>query len=105
MATSQPAAVAETQAAGSVRVSAYATTEDLHRQVIDLAGSKDLEVDLSGLASLDASALQVLLALASEQTERGLGLQVRHVSPALGQWLESSGAGPHLPQQELKERG
>ncbi|GGH10986.1 hypothetical protein GCM10011586_29550 [Silvibacterium dinghuense] len=89
----------------SLRLSAYGSTEELHTQVLDLAGNSDLDVDLSEMTNLDASALQVLLALAGEQAARGLQLQMRNVSPALGQWLESTGAAQHLPASAQEERG
>jgi len=51
----------------------------------------NLTVNLEGVDHLDASALQILLALAVERKKRGRGLYLANVSPALSHWFEYAG--------------
>ena len=51
----------------------------------------DVTFNLAGLDHLDASALQILLALAEEQTKRGRQMHLLNASPALGKWFEFAG--------------
>ncbi len=60
------------------------------------APASDLVLDLDGLDYLDASALQVLLAIGAEQRRRGGTLQLEHVSPRLQQWFDYAGAAEPL---------
>jgi anti-anti-sigma factor len=52
----------------------------------------DLVLDLEGLEYLDASALQVLLAMDAEQNRRGGILRLEHISDGLQQWFDYAGA-------------
>ena len=61
-----------------------------------LAGSCDVTFNLDKLDHLDASALQILLALDEEQRKRGRQLHVANVSPDLGKWFEYSGTAGQL---------
>lgn len=56
------------------------------------APASDLVLDLEGLDHLDASALQVLLAIAADQRRRGGALQIEHISASLQQWFGYAGA-------------
>ena len=58
---------------------------------VDTDGS--LTVNLEGVEHLDASALQMLLALAAERKKRGKGLRLANVSLALSRWFEYAGGG------------
>ena len=53
----------------------------------------NLTVNLEGVEHLDASALQMLLALAAERKKRGKGLRLANVSLALSRWFEYAGGG------------
>lgn len=57
-----------------------------------VAAGQNAAIDLDKVAHLDASALQILLALDVEQKKRGRTLQLRNASPGLRQWFEYSGA-------------
>ena len=61
-----------------------------------LSGSNDLTVNLERIDHLNASALQILLALEAEQTNRGQQLHLVNASPELRRWFELSGAANHL---------
>ncbi len=52
----------------------------------------ELVIDLEGLDHLDASALQVLLAMGAEQHRRGGSLRLEHVSASLERWFGYAGA-------------
>jgi anti-anti-sigma regulatory factor len=58
---------------------------------VDTDGS--LTVNLEGVEHLDASALQMLLALAAERKKRGKGLRLANASLALSRWFEYAGGG------------
>lgn len=51
----------------------------------------DVTFNLAGLDHLDASALQILLAFAEEQTKQGRQMHLLKASPALGKWFEFAG--------------
>jgi anti-anti-sigma regulatory factor len=53
----------------------------------------NLTVNLEGVEHLDASALQILLALAAERKKRGKGLRLANASLALSRWFEYAGGG------------
>jgi hypothetical protein len=53
----------------------------------------NLTVNLEGVEHLDASALQMLLALAAERKKRGKGLRLANASQALSRWFEYAGGG------------
>lgn len=55
-----------------------------------------LVFDLSGLEHLDASALQVLLAIRAEQERRGAKLRMTGVCESLRKWFDYAGASDLL---------
>jgi ABC-type transporter Mla MlaB component len=57
---------------------------------------RSLVLDLSRVEYLDASALQVLLAIQAEQRGRGAGFQLVNSSPQLRRWFEYAGAADLL---------
>ncbi|MGD0126287.1 MAG: STAS domain-containing protein [Terriglobia bacterium] len=56
----------------------------------------DVTLDLGRIEHLDASALQVLLALDAEQKKLGRRLELINVSPPLRQWFLYAGAVEHF---------
>jgi anti-anti-sigma factor len=61
-------------------------------------------LNLVGVDHLDASALQILLALAGECKKRGRGLRLANVSQPLSRWFEYAGGG-RTCFQDLGEDG
>jgi len=61
-----------------------------------LCEEHDIVLDLSGIDHLDASALQVLLALHRVQAERGRTLELHHASASLHEWFSYAGAAAQL---------
>ena len=57
-----------------------------------LEGHRDVTVNLGNVDHLDASALQILLALDTEQKRRGRQLELANASTHLRQWFEYAGA-------------
>jgi anti-anti-sigma factor len=53
----------------------------------------DLTVNVEGVEYLDASALQILLALAAERKKLGQALRLANASQALSHWFEYAGGG------------
>jgi len=51
----------------------------------------DVAVNLDRVDHLDASALQILLALDLEQKRRGQNLRLDHASPDLQKWFQFAG--------------
>jgi anti-anti-sigma factor len=69
------------------------SAEELKKVVLEaLAEGKDILLDLDQVNHLDASLLQILLALNVEQTKRGRDLQLANASQLLRQWFEFAGA-------------
>jgi len=67
--------------------------EDLRDAVLAaLTASGDVALNLQGIGHLDASALQILLALDIEQKKQGRQLHLTNVSAHLRQWFDYSGA-------------
>ena len=66
---------------------------------------KDVTFNLDKIDHLDASALQILLALDAEQKKNGRHLQLVKASPNLRHWFEYSGAAAYFPvtEQESNE--
>jgi anti-anti-sigma regulatory factor len=56
----------------------------------------DMTVNLQGVDHLDASALQILLALAAERKKRGKGLCLANASAALSHWFEYAGGRENI---------
>ena len=57
---------------------------------VEAGGGVTLRLD--GIDHLDASALQILLALDAEQKKRGVQLEITGASPHLRQWFAYAGA-------------
>ena len=61
-----------------------------------------LSVNLQAVDYLDASALQILLALAVERKKRGKGLRLTDTSLALSRWFEYAGGRENIsPEREV----
>jgi anti-anti-sigma regulatory factor len=56
----------------------------------------NLTVNLEGVEHLDATSLQILLALAAERKKRGKGLRLANASLALSRWFEYAGGRTSL---------
>ncbi len=67
-----------------------------------LGQGKDVTLNLDKVDHLDASALQILLALDAEQKKRGRHLQLVNASANLRHWFEYSGAAGHFLMTEPK---
>lgn len=75
-----------------VRSGDWMPSEDLRETALAaLAANGDVSLNLHGLDHLDASALQILLALNAEQRKRNQNLQLINASPRLRQWFEFAG--------------
>ena len=59
------------------------------------AGS-DVTLHLGGIDHLDASALQIVLALDAEQEEQGRHLHLANASAHLREWFEYAGVAEHF---------
>jgi anti-anti-sigma factor len=71
--------------------------EELRKTAIAALETNDeTTLNLGGIDHLDASAMQILLALDSEQKSRGQHLHLANTSPRLRQWFELSGAADHF---------
>jgi anti-anti-sigma factor len=71
----------------------WAPVENLRESALTaLAEGKDVTVNLGTIDYLDASALQILMALALEQKSAGRRLNLVNVSLPLQQWFDYSGA-------------
>ena len=67
--------------------------EELRETALKCLGEgKDVTLNLKNLDHLDASALQILLALDMEQKKQGRQLHLANVSAHLRQWFDYSGA-------------
>ena len=67
--------------------------EELREAALKVLGEgKDVTLNLKSLDHLDASALQILLALEIEQKKQGRQLHLPNVSAHLRQWFDYSGA-------------
>jgi anti-anti-sigma factor len=77
-------------------------SEEFRAVALSAAGAEsDLTVNLQAVDHLDASALQILLALAAERKKRGRGLRLANTSAALSRWFEYAGGRENLaPQPE-----
>lgn len=61
-----------------------------------LEAGNDITLNLDRVDHLDASALQILLALSAEQKKRGRDFQLVNASPNLLQWFGLAGAADHF---------
>jgi anti-anti-sigma regulatory factor len=69
-----------------------------------IEGGSDVTLNLGGIDHLDASALQILLALDTEQKRRGRQLEVANASPHLRKWFEYAGAAEKFIHDGAGER-
>lgn len=77
--------------------------EDLRAAALAaLSASGDVALNLQGIDHLDASALQILLALDTEQKKRGQNLHLASVSLQLRQWFDFAGVADHFSITERK---
>ncbi len=68
--------------------------EELRAVALSAAGERGgVTLNLEGVDHLDASVLQILLALAAERKKRGGALRLANVSPPLSRWFEYAGGG------------
>lgn len=67
-----------------------------------LARGADVTVNLYKVDHLDASALQILLALETEQKRRGQNLQLANASEHLRQWFGFAGVADRFSIAERK---
>jgi len=75
----------------------WMSADDLQAAAMAASGqNRDVIVDLGSLHHLDASALQILLALDREQKQRGHKLELVHASPQMREWFAYAGAGEHF---------
>jgi anti-anti-sigma regulatory factor len=66
------------------------------RAMTALAASAGMTLNLDRIDHLDASAMQVLLAIEAAEENLGQHLQLTHASAKLRQWFELSGATGHF---------
>jgi anti-anti-sigma factor len=79
----------------------WLAVEELRRVAANAAGEgRDVALSLKGVDYLDASAFQVLLALAEEQRKQAHGLRLIDASPTLRGWFEYAGAGQRFSFEE-----
>ena len=67
-----------------------------------LADGRVATLNLDKIDHLDASALQILLALEREQIANGRSLHLLNVSPKLVQWFEYAGAADRFSSIDRK---
>jgi anti-anti-sigma regulatory factor len=67
-----------------------------------LASGGDMILNLEGIGHLDASALQILLAIDVEQKKCGRSLQLANTSDPLQKWFEYAGVGDSFLQAGQK---
>lgn len=79
------------------REGGWMPAEDLRAAALAvLREERDVILNLAGVEHLDASALQILVALAREQKERGRQLELERISPRLREWFAYAGAAEGL---------
>jgi anti-anti-sigma regulatory factor len=75
------------------RSGGWMAPEDLREAALAVsAHGGDVVLNLHGIDHLDATALQILLALDADQKVRKQHLQLTSASPRLRQWFEFAGA-------------
>ena len=71
----------------------WLSAEELKQEALEVSGEgKDVTLNLANFNHLDASALQILLALDLEQKKRGQHLRLVNVSQDLLRWFDYAGA-------------
>ena len=86
----------------TLRVEECASAEQFRESALRMIREGDVMLDLEGVDHLDASALQILLAIGVEQKNRGRTLRLLNTSPGLMQWFEWTGAASHLVVPERR---
>lgn len=85
------------------RSGGWMPSEDLREAALAaLSTSGDVALNLQGIDYLDASALQILLALDTEQKKLGQNLHLANASPHLRQWFDFAGVADHFSITERK---
>ncbi len=108
--TLAPASHKQEQAAGSTvikveRSGDWLPVEEFRSAVLAAVESgSDVIIDLDKINHLDASALQVLLALVAEQKKRGRSLVMENSSSSLRHWFEYAGAAQHFFADGAKQQ-
>ncbi len=73
--------------------------DEFLEQILAAVGrGDDVNIDLEGADHLDASSLQIMLALAAEQRKQGHKLRLTSASAALSEWFNHAGATDYLLQ-------
>lgn len=79
--------------------------EELHASAVAAASSgKNVTLNLDRINHLDASALQILLALDADLKQRGRNLKLAKASPQLLKWFEFAGADNHFFHDGAQEQ-
>ncbi|MGA9672193.1 MAG: STAS domain-containing protein [Terracidiphilus sp.] len=79
--------------------------EELREAALDaLSQGSDINLNLDKIDHLDASALQILLALDAEQKKRERDLRLENASPRLRKWFEFAGVADQFFHGRGKER-
>jgi anti-anti-sigma regulatory factor len=79
--------------------------EELREAALHLsAESSNVAVNLGNIDHLDASALQILLALDAEQKKQGRHLHLANASAHLREWFEYAGAADHFFDDGAEDR-
>jgi anti-anti-sigma factor len=69
-----------------------------------MAEAKDMTLSFSGVNHMDASLLQVLLAVCAEQKMQQRNLVLVNVSPHLRRWFEYAGAAGNLLSEPTEQQ-
>lgn len=79
--------------------------EELHASAVAAASTgNDVTLNLDRIDHLDASALQILLALHADLNRRGRSLELAKASPHLRKWFEFAGADDHFFHDGAQEQ-
>ena len=85
-----------------VRLADCSSAEEFRNEALGAISEGDITLDLDSVDYMDASSLQVLLAVNAEQRNRGRHLVFANASPAVLEWFEWTGAAQHLPIAEKR---
>lgn len=91
-------APAKTQVIHPIRDGEWVPGEEFQAEAVKLldAGA-NIRADLEGIDYLDASSLQILLAIHAGQKAKNRGFSMTGLSPALHQWFRYAGVEQELP--------
>jgi anti-anti-sigma regulatory factor len=77
--------------------------EDLLATALEAVGqSREITIDLAGVNHLDASALQILLAIEQDQKSRQRGFHLANASAQLRAYFDHAGARERLLHDAIK---